>query len=536
MQEIPPINESFLGTAIPAPTLDSLGNAAFQSQMGHISRHSFVFFLGTLFTAATGYLFKVYLARALGAEALGVYALGMTIIGLLGVFNAFGLPQAAVRFVAAYSATGRVGPLRKFIGRGISLLLISNVLLGGALLVMGPRLAIRLYHTRALSKYFLLFAMIMLFGAIAAFLGQVLAGYKDVVRRTVITNFIGTPLTMALSIGLIAFGLGLRGYILAQLLSAVVVVGLLAFAVLRLTPAGPSFLGTMFSPLEKEVVSFSAFAFGVSLLEFLMAQSDKVLIGIYLDARNVGIYAVAMALVSFVSIILQSINQIFSPTISDLHTRGQHAMLARIFQTLTKWSLGLTLPLAAVMIIFAPVLMRIFGHDFEVGWSVLVVGTVGQMVNCGVGSVGYLLLMSGHQRDLVRIQTVMTVVMVAFGILFIPRWGILGAATAAAITNLVSNMWCLSEVHRKLAMSPYNVSYFRLLFPLTAMLIVLLIEHQFLLGRCSDWIVVALALVAAYIAFVGIVLVSGLDSSDRIILDAIWSRLGGKFHLGGAGA
>ena len=65
------------------------------------------------------YLFKIYLARVLGAEALGIYALGMTIVGLLGIFNALGLPYSAVRFVAAYSATGKLDLLRGFLGRSI---------------------------------------------------------------------------------------------------------------------------------------------------------------------------------------------------------------------------------------------------------------------------------------------------------------------------------------------------------------------------------------------------------------------------------
>src|SRR5271169_3243044 len=102
----------------------------FRQQMGHISRHSSVFFAGTIFTAAAGYLFKIYLARVLGAEALGIYALGMTIVGFLGIFNALGLPQSAVRFVAAYSATGKLELLRGFLGRGVALLLLSNILLG----------------------------------------------------------------------------------------------------------------------------------------------------------------------------------------------------------------------------------------------------------------------------------------------------------------------------------------------------------------------------------------------------------------------
>ena len=144
--------------------------------------------------------------------------------------------------------------------------------------------------------------------------------------------------------------------------------------------------------------------------------------------REVGIYAVATALVTFVPIVLQSVNQIFSPTIADLYARGQIELLGRIYQTLTKWILGLTLPLAAGIIIFAPALMRIFGHDFELGWPILVIGTLGQLINCGVGSVGYLLMMSGNQGRVVRIQAVMACVMVGLSAILIPRWGITGAA------------------------------------------------------------------------------------------------------------
>ena len=50
---------------------DLLDTQAFRQRMGHISRHSSVFFKGTVFTAASGYLFKVYLARTLGADYAG---------------------------------------------------------------------------------------------------------------------------------------------------------------------------------------------------------------------------------------------------------------------------------------------------------------------------------------------------------------------------------------------------------------------------------------------------------------------------------
>ncbi len=260
----------------------------FRQQMGHISRHSAVFFAGTIFTAATGYLFKIYLARVLGAEALGIYALGMTIVGLLGIFNALGLPYSAVRFVASYSATARFDLLRGFLVRSIFLLLIFNLLLGGAVLLAGPWVAVHFYHTPALSRYLGLFALIMIFGAMTGFLGQVLTGYKDVARRTVITNFIGSPLTMVFTLGLVGAGLSLWGYIFAQVASAFVVIVLLVVAVWKLTPAPARAFSGSLAPIEKEVISFSAVVFGVSFLEYLMSQADKILIGFYLNAREAG--------------------------------------------------------------------------------------------------------------------------------------------------------------------------------------------------------------------------------------------------------
>lgn len=500
---------------------------SFRQQMGHISRHSAVFFAGTVFTAATGYFFKIYLARVLGAEALGIYALGMTIVGLLGIFNALGLPYSAVRFVASYTATARFNLLRGFLVRSIFLLLIFNFLLGGAVLLAGPWVAVHFYHTPALSRYLGLFALIMIFGALTGFLGQVLTGYKDVARRTLITNFIGSPLTMVFTLGLVGAGLSLWGYIFAQVASAFVVIVLLVVAVWKLTPEPARAFSGGLAPIENEVISFSAIVFGVSFLEYLMAQADKILIGFYLNAREVGIYAVAMALVAFVPIVLQSVNQIFSPTIADLYARGQIELLGRIFQTLTKWILGLTLPLAAGMVIFAPGLMRIFGHDFEVGWAVLVIGTLGQLINCGVGSVGYLLLMSGNQRRLIRIQAVMACGMLVLNIVLIPRWGIVGAAVGAAVTNVVTNIWYLAEVRRTLGLLPYSRSYWGLLLPVCGNLAVLLIMKATLKAVRPEWVVIAAGIASAYVAFIAVAMAFGLDADDRLIASAVWSKVRG---------
>jgi len=519
---------SSLNTTPEIPTLAEAQK--FRSQMGQISRHSAVFFAGTMFTAAAGYLFKVYLARVLGAERLGLYALGMTIIGFVGVFNGLGLPQSAVRFIALYKASGQFYELRGFIVRAVGLLLSANLVLGVFVVFAGPWVADHFYHAPDLRQYLGLFALIMILGALTTFFGQVLQGYKDVSRRTVITNFIGTPLMMLLTVLLIAWGKGLRGYILAQVLAAAAVLVLLVGFAWKLSPAESRHARGPLPPLASHVISFGATVFGINLTEFLLAQIDKVLIGFYINAREVGIYAVAMAIVAFVPVALQSVNQIFSPTIADLHTRGDRELLGRLFQTLTKWILAFTLPLATVVIVFCKPFMRIFGADFEPGWPILIVGTIGQLVNCGTGSVGYLLLMSGHQKRLFKVQMWMTVMMVLLNILLIPRMGIIGAAVAAALTNLGTNFWNLREVKSSLGLSPYNRSYMHLALPTVVMVLFAMALQHFGNVFRSNWTLLAVAGLTAYAVFFSALSFFGLDDDDRLVLHAVWSRLRGGFQ------
>jgi O-antigen/teichoic acid export membrane protein len=508
----------------------------FQSQVGHISRQSGVFFAGTIFTAAFGYIFKVYLARVLGPEALGIFALGITLVGFLGMFNSLGLPQSAVRFVASYCAAQKFEALHALLWRGAGILLAANVVFAALLLTFGRWVAIRVYHSTALVQYLPWFALIMLFSVLTGFYGKVLAGFKDLSRRTLIMNFVGSPLTILVAVLLISQGMGLRGYLIAQVLSAAVVAVLLFVAVRELTPPPARFFAQAGSGVEKQVWSFSTAMLGVGFLEFLMVQVDKIALGFYRTPREVGIYSVAAALVVYIPLVLSSINQIFSPTIADLHTRGDHALLARLFQSLTKWVVGLTLPVAAVVIVFARPLMRIFGPDFEAGWPILIIGTVGQLVNCGVGSVGYLLLMSGNERRLIKVQAVMSVVMVGLSIALVPLLGGVGAAVAAAVTTIGINLWNLIEVRSCLGLSPYNRGYLRLLPPTLVMLAatVLLRMNSRVFGR--DWMAAAAALLIAYSAFAAVTLAVGLDADDRLIATAIWSRVRAAAGAASAGA
>lgn len=504
----------------------------FSRTLGQISRHSAVFFAGTIFTMAAGYLVKIYVARVLGAEQLGLYALGFTLVSLAQLLGTLGLQGTAARYIAVYSATRNLDALRGLLTRSVGLVVCLNLVLSFGLIFSGHWISRNLYHAPDLAQYLPLFAALAVLGALNVFYCQVLAGFKEITKRTVITNFVGSPLVIALTVGLLALGTGMWGYLTAQIISNLVVVTLLVVVAWRLTPAAARFSFLPLPPFDSEVKSFTAAVFGMNVVDFLASQADKIILGLYLNARVLGIYVLASTLSAFIPIILQSVNQIFAPVIADLHAQGRKDVLQKLFQTLTKWILGLTFPLGCVIIIFARPLMRIFGADFEAGWLVLVIGAIGQLVNCGVGSVGYLLLMSGNQRKLVKVQFAMAGVSVLANVALIPILGIVGAALAAASVNVGQNLWNLYEVHKALRIYPYNRSYYALLVPTAFATVAVGLLRFWTASNAHQWFVILLGLALSYAVFGGLAIAYALDPDDRLIARSAWSRLHGMQKKG----
>ena len=503
----------------PAPVGDV--PAALGRELAKVSAHSGVFFAGTLFTAGAGYLFKLYTARVLGAEMLGLYALGLSLVSLLGVVGSLGLGGAATRFVAAYAGTGRLDLLRGFLVRGLGTLAVVSLGLGVALALGGGWIAERVYQAPALADYVWLFAAMLPISVVSGFLGQVLGGYQAIATRTVLTSFVSVSLTIGLSVAALSRGWGLRGYLVAQLVSALVTLALVARAVWRASPAGTwDREGTRPWP-DRRVVAFAGSMMAISGLEFLLGQWDRVALGIYLDATAVGIYTVAATTVGFIPVLLQSVNSIFAPIIAAAHARGDRLLLAALFRTLTKWTFALTLPFAAVVVLWAPTIMGLFGEEFRSGSAILVAGTLGQLANCGAGSVGYMLIMSGHQGALVRVQVLVGVASALAYMVVAPVWGLSGVAIAAAISMTAANLLYLAAVRRLLGLLPYDPSYRRLIGPLLATMAAS-VGFRWMTGESPQPALVLIAAVGvAYAVFIATAIPRALDAQERRLLGQV---------------
>lgn len=493
---------------------------AFRAEMGKISRQSAVYFVGTVFTLVAGFIFKIYTARTLGAEGLGQYALGASVVAFFSLFAHWGIPRAMVRFIPAYSAQNDAARIRGLIAHGTRIVTLVSSTLGIVLFLARDEIATRIFGEPALAPILALFAFSIPLGTLGFLLDQIAVGFQQTARSKSINSFFTYPLLIVLTVILLNFGWGVYGYVLATLLSSAAGIIVLMLVVRRLVPASAHH-----SSLEPAVWRYAGAMAFLGIWSFLTGEADKLILGVYLSSSSVGVYSVAMTIAAFIPMLLTSVNSIFAPTISNLYAQGQRALLEQLLQTLTKWIFGLTVPLIGVILFFGPELMSIFGNEFRAGWIVLAIVAIGQLVNVGTGSVGMMLLMTGHQRQLIQTQITSAISTLALYLLLIPGLGIIGAALGQAIGLIIANVLNLWHVKRKLGMLPYHRSILKLLAPLTATGIVLVGLNIGIARGANDLGILVGGLLAAYSVFGVMALLTGLDENDRVVLRAILQRV-----------
>jgi len=98
--------------------------------------------------------------------------------------------------------------------------------------------------------------------------------------------------------------------------------------------------------------------------------------------------------------------------------------------------------------------MGLFGDEFIVAGNLLVIMAIGQFINVATGSVGYLLNMSGHERDFRRVTFFSGPLTVILSFILIDQYGVLGAAIATAVGLSLQNILALFMVRKRLGFWP----------------------------------------------------------------------------------
>jgi len=164
------------------------------------------------------------------------------------------------------------------------------------------------------------------------------------------------------------------------------------------------------------------------------------MLGMFRSTQEVGVYNVALRISMMTSITLMAINTIAAPKFAELWGKGDIKGLAKVAQQSTKLIFWTSFPILLLFLIFPSFILGIFGEEFKSGTLALVILALGQFLNAISGSVGYILMMTGHQRFHQNTILLGTFWNIVLNYVLIPKYGITGAAFASATSMVFWNI------------------------------------------------------------------------------------------------
>jgi O-antigen/teichoic acid export membrane protein len=165
----------------------------------------------------------------------------------------------------------------------------------------------------------------------------------------------------------------------------------------------------------------------------------------------VGVLGVAVRTATLTSLLLVAVNSIAAPKFAALWAKGDHEALQRLAVKSTALITLLAAPLLLAFIVFPSFILGLFGADFKEGAIALSILAAGQFVNAATGSVGFLLIMTGHERQLWKSVALAALLSLLMSGLIMGGAGLIMAALAVAVPlamqNILSSFYAMRYLH-----------------------------------------------------------------------------------------
>lgn len=452
---------------------------------------------------ATGLAIYVVLPRVLTVEQFGLYSV---VVGVTSVINAVvmnGTVLTVSRFVA-----GNVERVQAIKSKALHV----QALIGGSIAVVyygvAPWLAGAL-HDERLTTYFQLTALITLAYAFYAVFMGVLNGRRQFLRQAFLDSMYSTfkvvfVIGMAWLSGAVMGAL--MGWVIAGVAALVVSIGMVG----RAAPVG--------QVQAKELLRFQSWLLVYTLIINLLQKVDLLLVKALsssdpvIASEQAGYYNAVMTIANVVFQSIVAITSVAFPFVAQAASGADHRAIKQYMTHTMRFSLMVMACLATLFVGNAGGLLGlIYRPEYLAGTDALRIAPFGMLMFGWLSVLCSLISGSGHPRVAVGLAAITCLADAVLNSLFIPVWGLAGAAAATLIAMSLGVALGSVYVHRQF---DAQVSWHSLLRIAAVAVIVLL---------ASDLIEVTGALVLVKLGMQALVFVGLLVMVKEISTAEFWA-------------
>jgi len=410
-------------------------------------------FVISIIGAVMAFCTNMLLTRLMGVTQYGIYIYALTWMNLLVLVSQLGMNTSLLRFIPAYNANAEWGLLRGILARSIQYVTLASILIGGTASLIIWFLYDNIGNDQAVTFWLAFFLLPIL--SLAGIRQAALRAFKRIIQSALPDSFFRPLVIIVLAAGLYIFsqqGLQAVQVMMFNIIATLTALIVGTFWLIKALPDQVRHNQAVYTDLEWVKVSLPLFFMaGMSLI---LNKTDIIMIGMFLDTEHAGIYAIASRVAGLMIFGLIAVNAIVAPMISELYGTGQHKKLQKMITYAARGIGVFTLIIGLSLAVLGEYLLGLFGEDFVIGYMPLLILIAGQTINALAGSVGFLMTMTGHQKQAAKIVGLSALVNIIANALLIPVLGLIGAAIATAMTTVLWNFMMLFYVLKNVKINP----------------------------------------------------------------------------------
>ena len=400
-----------------------------------------------------GFLLALIIARYFGASGLGDYVLAIIVLRVFAMISKLGVDTTSIRVIASFSSQNKFKSI-KYFRKKIVLLLIATTLVFSSIMYFNAVLLASFIGAN--PEYIKLNSFLVLPMTFFILHYQSLRGLKKIAEFSFFYRMSETLFTIVSILVIMQFNkdasVPIYGYV-----TSMCIVSILTFISYNYWFNVKSKEGINEQELDlmplKNILAISMPLMFAQSVQFIMAWTDKLMIGNMMTSQDVGIYHIAFKLSMFATIGLMAINSIAAPKFAELYAKQDFEGLKKVVNQSTKFIFWSTIPLVIIFFIFPEFLLGLFGDKFKIGVTAFIFLSCGRLISSFSGSVGNLLQMTGKQVMFMNILFAGACINVALNYLLIPRdnlfaeFGVSGINGAALASMISLSTWNLAMVY-----------------------------------------------------------------------------------------
>jgi O-antigen/teichoic acid export membrane protein len=405
-----------------------------------VSRNIISNFTGTLVILIVGFFLFPFVVHRIGANAFGIWMLVNGIIGYMGILD-LGLTPTVVKKSAEYLAKGDKEALNSMVNAIFTIYLYIGAVV--ALVIFGLSFVThRIFNISPQEVD--LFRMVLWIVGLQITLKfpfsiwhGLMAGLQDF---HVINGInIGTNLVKALvTILLLISGFGLLsliwlGFVLALagwIINVLWVKHQLPFLRMQAIQFNIKMI--------KNLARFSTIMFLWQIVIQVLTWTDRIIIGLFLPVASITIYEIGTRINIYSRHILNSVVLAVMPASSELSVKEELAVLQHFYIRGTKYVLAIYVPVVLALLIYGKEFINLWmGKRFEQSVWIMYVLLIGSLYQSQNSFASAMLIGMDVLKTFSKILIAYPIANIAFSLVFIKFWGLIGVAVATSLTFLI---------------------------------------------------------------------------------------------------